>query len=63
MDLRCDHCKDWAADKWSIVQAHMDKLQEHSERKAYPSLLFLAFDPNDRPIPVSEFYSSHWVTC
>ena len=59
-DLRCDHCKSWSVDRWSVVQAYIDELQERheEERKVLSkssSLYFSGFDPNDRPIPISEF--------
>ena len=49
VDLQCDHCDSWSADKWCCVQACIDELQRQHERKKgeNQSLPFLSFsDPN-----------------
>ena len=54
----------WSVDEWSRVQACIDDLQrqhERKERRSKSSSSFSGFDPEDRPVLISEYYSN--VSC
>ena len=61
----CDHFDSWSADEWACVQAYTDDLQHSCERKERKSKSFsssfFCFDPDGRPVPVSEYVAN--MTC
>ena len=42
VDLRCDQCVLWSADKWSHVQAYSDELQKQHEEREVKVIFFLS---------------------